>query len=77
MKHNLGRDEGEKYLIKYPELRKWINECNTCHTKGYKPEMPVQIYPHFSAAADNLRRYFKPLVLSEAGLCETCNKLLR
>lgn len=71
------RDDGEEYLIAYPKLRKWINECVMCHAKGYKPNMPKEIYPHPSAASKNLRFYFKPLELNDDGLCETCSKLLK
>lgn len=39
------KDDGEEYLIMYPKLRKWINECAMCHEKGYKPDMPEEIYP--------------------------------
>lgn len=37
------RNEGELYLQSYPKLRKWINECQICHAKGYKPDMPKHI----------------------------------
>jgi hypothetical protein len=71
------RDDVESYLTAYPKLRKWINECIMCHTKGYKPNMPKDLHPWGSAAAKNLRSYLKPLELNEDGLCESCSHILR
>lgn len=68
-------DEGEEYLIIYPVLRKWINECSKCHAKGYKPDMPEEIYTYGPVAVKNLRHYFKPLALNKEGLCEVCSKM--
>ena len=45
-----------------------------CHTKGYKPEMPEHIDGEHSIAANNLRRYFKPIAVDELGICEQCAK---
>ena len=67
--------DGESYLEMYPKLRKWINQCIACHAKGYKPELPEDIYP--GVAAKNLRRYFKELSLSESGLCSNCDQITR
>ncbi len=39
MKNN----KGELYLQSYPKLRKWINECQICYSKGYKRDMPKHI----------------------------------
>lgn len=67
--------EGEEYLILYPALRRWINECAICHSLGYKPDMPEEIYTFGPVAAKNLRHYFKPLALNKGGICEACSKL--
>lgn len=48
-----------------------------CHRKGYKPDMPEDIHPSGSAAASNLRSFFKPLGLNEEGLCETCSRIIK
>lgn len=69
-------DKGEEYLKMYPKLRKWINECAMCHYKGYKPDMPDEIYPHPSLASYHLRSYFKPLELNEDSLCKFCSTLI-
>jgi hypothetical protein len=71
------KDDGEEYLIMYPKLRKWINECAMCHAKGYKPDMPVEIYPHPTLASKTIKSYFKPLELNEDGLCEVCCRILK
>lgn len=63
-------NDGLQYLQDYPRLRKWINQCVTCQALGYKPDMPLQIGP--GAAAQNLRRYFKPMALNAMRLCEQC-----
>ena len=63
---------GERYLQQYPKLSRWINVCVRCGTKGYKPDLPENIYPHFNVAVDNLRELFKPLLINELGLCEVC-----
>jgi hypothetical protein len=63
--------DGLLYLKMYPELRrKWINQCVCCQHVGHKPELPEEIYP--GGAAQNLRRYFRPLALDARGLCEQC-----
>lgn len=61
---------GNDYLDMYPKLRRWVNQCVACQTQGYKPEMPEDIYP--GVAAQNLRRYFTPLVVDENGFCDQC-----
>jgi hypothetical protein len=58
------------YLRDFPRSRKWINQCVACQRLGYKPEMPEQIEP--GLLAQNLRRYFPPMAVNEAGLCEQC-----
>lgn len=70
--------EGEEYLRMYPRLRKWINQCNACQDTGYKPELPKELSTYdgkISAAAKNLRKFFKPLPLNETGLCAVCEKI--
>lgn len=62
--------EGNEYLTMYPDLRRWINTCVCCQFQGYKPQMPPNDDPMFKG--QNLRRYFKPLVLNEDGMCEQC-----
>jgi hypothetical protein len=63
--------DGELYLAMYPRLaRRWMNQCVVCQRKGYKPGMPDQI--GIGVAANNLRRFFDPLNLSEDGRCDQC-----
>ena len=57
---------GEKRLRLVPKDCKWINECVTCGTKGYKPDMP----------SHHVRGYFEPLSVNESGICEQCEKSL-
>lgn len=65
------------YLKSYPDLRKWINECVVCHIRGYKPEMPEHIGSKDSIAADNIRKYFKPLEVNDMGICLQCFKYFK
>ena len=37
------KNKGDLYIEKFPKLKKWINECNCCHCKGYDPDMPDKI----------------------------------
>ena len=69
-------NKGEEYLKKFPKLNKWINQCLCCGEKGYRPDMPERISV-FEGAMDTLyiKKYFKPLPLNEAGLCEVCAKI--
>ena len=66
-------NEGEEYLQMYrKQAERWMNQCVACQRKGHKPDMPDSIYP--GVLASNLRRYFEPLELDEAGLCEQCRE---
>ncbi|MBM7866037.1 hypothetical protein GTO89_06210 [Heliobacterium gestii] len=69
--------EGDEYLSLYPKLRKWVNKCVMCHSKGYNPDMPEDIYPRPSFAAKNLRFFFRAMEVNEDGLCEVCSKALK
>jgi hypothetical protein len=65
-------DESEKYLRQYPDLNRWLNVCITCGMRGYKPELPDNIYPGPNVAADHLRQFFPPLPVDELGRCAQC-----
>ena len=71
---NKYKDDGDSYLQMYTRLSKWMNECIVCQTKGYKPEMLEHIVGEHSIAANNLKRYFKPLAVDDVGICEQCVK---
>ena len=71
------KTKGEEYLDLYPKLHKWINECVSCHVKGYNPNMPEEIYPHPSFASNNIRSLFKPLELDENSLCKDCSRIMK
>mgnify|MGYP006910092126 CR=1 FL=1 len=62
----------ENYSKQYPEIEKWLNECMVCHTIGYKPNLPEQIYP--GILAENIRKSYNVLKLNEIGICEDCSK---
>ena len=68
--------EGEKYINKFPKLKKWINECNCCHNKGYNPEIPDKITEtEGSLEVYYIKKYFKPLYINKDGLCEVCERI--
>jgi len=75
MTRNPKASAGDKYLEQYPRLSRWINVCVGCGAKGYKPDLPEDIYPHPSFATYNLRELFNPLAVNELGLCEVCAKV--
>ena len=74
------KDEALDYLKSYPELKKWINTCACCGKIGYNPELPTVLTrssrtgEHWTAAAQNLRKYNQPLPVNELGICEVCQK---
>lgn len=74
MKH---KKDAELYLKTYSELRKWINECPVCHSKGYKQNMPEHIGNEDCVAAHYIRMYFQPLEVDEMGICLQCSKYLK
>lgn len=74
--------EGDAYLDAYPEMRRWINECTTCHDRGWNPSLPDRLTARASGGeitiggAHTLRRYFpRPLTLDEHGRCPVCAQL--
>jgi len=60
------------YHKQYPETGKWLNECLICHSIGYKPELPKNIFP--GMLAENIRSLFNPLALDELSICDDCAK---
>lgn len=66
------RADKEQYLNDYPEIRRWLNECLVCHSVGYKPELPVKIYP--GQMAENIRKFYSPLVVNEISICDDCDR---
>ena len=71
-----GYRPGEDYLTQYRNLLRWMNRCVACGHQGHKPELPENIYPRTSVAAQNLRRFFRPLSLDEDGLCQVCRSVI-
>jgi hypothetical protein len=64
----------EKFLMQYPYLLRWVNECLSCHNKGYKPEMLAPEFDNSTVIAAKLRRLVKELALDEDGLCQQCRE---
>ncbi|MFA7236842.1 MAG: hypothetical protein WC058_08260 [Phycisphaeraceae bacterium] len=75
MKHQ--RYNIDKYLQQYPGLAKWVQTCAACGARGYRPDLPENIYPHPNVGAQHLRRMFEPLELDDRGLCEQCRVHLK
>ena len=73
---NRKRSDADQYLEQYPDLHRWLNVCLACGMRGYKPDLPENIYRHFNVAADHLRRFFRPLRLNDTGLCNVCARAL-
>ena len=71
-------NQGEEYINAFPKLKKWINECSCCHTKGYNPHMPEKITKvDGSLETYYIKKYFNPLYLNENGLCLQCEKIFK
>jgi hypothetical protein len=60
--------EKEQYIKMYPEARKWLNECVICNSMGFKPEMPVDIYP--GRLAQNIRKLYPELNVNDISICD-------
>ena len=69
-----GGTDLEKFLMQYPYLLRWVNECLACHHKGYKPEMPTPEFGNSVVIVAKVRRLTDELVLDENGLCEQCRQ---
>ncbi len=64
--------EQKSFTKQYPETSKCLNQCLTCRSVGYKPELPEKIYPGF--LAENIRSLFAPLAVNDISLCELCER---
>jgi len=67
----------EEFLMKYPYLLRRVNECLSCHHKGYKPEMPEPEFDNSVFIPAKLRRLVDELALDEDGLCQQCRQAKR
>lgn len=70
-------NNGEDYINSFPTLKKWINECNCCHRRGYNPDMPERI-SSFTGSLDTyyIKKYFEPLPINEDGICPYCEQAI-
>jgi hypothetical protein len=59
-------------LRRFPGIAKWVQTCVGCGARGYRPDLPDNIYPHPNVGAKNLRQMFRPLDLNQQGFCEQC-----
>jgi hypothetical protein len=64
----------EEFLMLYPHLARWVNECLCCHHKGYKPEMPKPRFTSSVVLTVKLRRLAGELALDEDSLCQQCRQ---
>ena len=67
-------NEVEEFLMKYPHLARWVNECISCHHRGYKPEMPEPEVDNSAYLPAKLRRLMDEMKLDEGGLCQQCRE---
>ncbi len=68
------RTDVETFLMQNPYLLRWVNECLSCHHKGYKPEMPEPEFDNSVVTRAKLRRLLDELALDEDGLCQQCRQ---
>jgi hypothetical protein len=64
----------EEFLMQYPYLLRWVNECLSCHHKGYKPEMPEPEFDNSAFILAKFRRLVDELAVDENGLCQQCRQ---
>jgi hypothetical protein len=64
----------EEFLMKYPYMLRWVNECLSCHHTGYKPEMPEPEVDFSVFIPAKLRRLVDELDLDENSLCQQCRQ---
>jgi hypothetical protein len=67
-----GTHKGESYVRQY-QLEHWVNQCQQCQHRGYKPEMvddPDGPGDRFRKMV--FKRFFRPLTLNALGLCSIC-----
>jgi hypothetical protein len=74
--------QGEEYLSRYPNLKKWIIQCGSCGQKGYRTDLPEHIHPpgavpHLQWNDKYIKKYFKPLTLDSRGYCDVCSILIK
>ena len=65
------REAGE-FFERNPKMRRWLNECLSCHRKGYKPETPEATNRNLDLY--KFRRSFGMLEVDEQGVCEQCRE---
>ena len=68
------RKDLEEFLMQYPYLLRWVNECLSCHHKGYEPVMPEPEFDNSVVIVAKLRRLIDELALDEDGLCQQCRQ---
>jgi hypothetical protein len=64
----------EKFLEQAPWMRKWVDECVSCHHRGYKSAMPESKYDNSVVTVTKLRRLLPEMTLDETGVCEQCRQ---
>ncbi len=64
----------EGFLMTYPHLNRWVNECLSCHHKGYKPEMPEPEFDNWAVLRARLRRLLDEMEVDQDGLCKQCRQ---
>ncbi len=70
---NQGRDL-EKFLEQAPWAREWVQECVSCHHRGYKPVLAESEFDNSAVTITKLRRLVDEMALDEAGVCEQCRQ---
>jgi hypothetical protein len=62
--------DADEFLELYSNMRRWINECVSCHYKGLREDAPEpnEQWPILK----RLHQHFEILELDENQLCEQC-----
>jgi hypothetical protein len=70
------QEESVKNLLESaPYLRGWVNECASCHHRGYVPQTPQPRFDNMANTLARLRRLLNEQSLDENGRCEQCRGL--
>lgn len=58
------------WLLSFPRTKKWVVQCSTCGTFGYRHDAPEKFYNRYY-----LEKHFQPMKLDDLGACEECSSI--
>ncbi len=71
MKHSKHNDKDIEWYLNSPNTRKWIVQCITCGTYGFRADAPEEFFGRVP-----LEKHFGQLNLNEIGICDDCSRVI-